>query len=202
MTDTADQWEAFLNPDVIRPKLISAGLFLVGHEMLLDSIKRHPIDFFADHWDIKGPAPSPKYKKEILDRDPKGKRDPLRGSIAWLLMMEAINEEDVAAIRTVTDARNEVAHEMTAMVSGTMPPSFAEHFASLMALVQKIEKWWIINVELPTNPDYDGADIDEDGIISGPSWVMQMLAQVALGEGDEAWEFHREFVQHRNGFKE
>ena len=63
-----------------------------------------------------------------------------------------------------------------------------------MALVQKIEKWWIINVEIPTNPDFDGKDIDEDGIISGPSWVMQLLVQVALGAEDEAWEFHREFV--------
>ena len=197
MTNTIDEWEEFLNPDVIRPKLISAGLFLVGHEMLLDTIKRHPLSFFADCWDVNGATPSEKYGKEILDRDPKGKRDALRGSVAWLLMMEAIDDEDVAAIRTVTDARNEIAHEMTTMVGGSKPPSFAEHFSPLMALVQKIEKWWIINVELTTNPDYDGQEIDENGIISGPSWVMQMLAQVALGEGDDAWTLHREFVQQR-----
>jgi hypothetical protein len=199
MADTTAQWEAFLNPDVVRTKLITAGLFLVAHEMLLDSIKRHPLEFFSHRWTIDGPEPSPKYATEVLARDPKGKSDPLRGSIAWLRMMDAITADDEVSIRAVTDARNEVAHEMVAMVSGSKPPEFMDHFATLMALVQKIEKWWIVNVELPTNPDFDGQEIDEDGIISGPSWIMQMLSQVALGIGDEAWEFHREFAKRRTG---
>lgn len=37
--------------------------------------------------------------------------------------------------------------------------------------------------------------------MSGPSWIMQMLAQVALSEGDEAWALHREFVQQRKEMK-
>jgi hypothetical protein len=45
-----DAWAAFLNPEVVRPKLIAAGLFLLGHEMLIDSIKRHPLEFFSNHW--------------------------------------------------------------------------------------------------------------------------------------------------------
>lgn len=197
MANTADQWEAFLNPDIIRSKLISAGLFLVGHEMLLDSIKRHPLWFFSNRWTAEGPQPSAEYDTEILARDPKGKRDALRGSIAWLRMMDVITADDEGDIKTVTDARNELAHEMTAMVGGSKPPNFAEHFATLMDLVQKIEKWWIINVELSTNPDYDGQEIDEDGIVSGPSWIMQMLRLVALGQGEEAWMLHREFIQQR-----
>lgn len=198
MADTVDQWEAFLNPNIIRPKLISAGLFLVGHEMLLDSIKRHPLSFFANTWTAKGPQQSAKYEEEVLARDPKGKNDAKRGSIAWLRMMDVLSADDEADIKKVDDARNELAHEMTAMVSGSKPPNFAEHFETLMALVQTIEKWWIINVELPTNPDFDGQEIDEDGIVSGPSWIMQMLGQVALGEGEEAWSLYREFVQQRD----
>lgn len=78
-----------------------------------------------------------------------------------------------------------------------MLPGFIEHFATLLGLAQKIEKWWIVNVELPTNPDYDSEDISEDGIVSGPSWVMQLLTQVALGDDEEAWEFHRRFMELR-----
>jgi hypothetical protein len=112
-------------------------------------------------------------------------------------MMDVISADDEASIRTVTDARNEIAHEMVALVSGSKASDPMDHFATLMALVQKIEKWWIVNVEIPTNPDFDGQEIDEDGIVSGPSWVMQLLAQVALGEEDDAWFFHREFVKRR-----
>lgn len=195
MTTTHEQWEQFLNPEIVRTKLISAGLFLVGHEMLLDTLKRHPLSFFADEWSNKGPKQSSKYRAEVLARDPQGKGDALRGSIAWLRMMDAITLDDEADIKTVTDARNDLAHEMSSMVSGSKPANFAGHFATLMALVHKIEKWWIVNVEIPTNPDFDGQEIDEDGIVSGPNWVMQMLSQVAVGEGDEAWLYHREFVK-------
>jgi hypothetical protein len=50
-------------------------------------------------------------------------------------------------------------------------------------------------VEIATDPDFGGEEFCEEGIISGPSWVMHMLSQVALGVGDEAWEFHREFLK-------
>ena len=163
--------------------------------MLLDSIKRHPLDFFSDRWTIDGPEPSAKYATEVLALDPKGKNDALRGSIAWLRKMDAISVDDEVSIRSVSNARNELAHEMTGMLGGSKPPEFIDHFAMLMTLVQKIERWWIINVELATNPDFDGQEIDEDGIISGSSLVMQMLSQVALGAGDEAWELHRAFVK-------
>lgn len=143
--------------------------------------------------DGQGTEPSPKYAAEVLAIDPKRKRDALRGSIAWLRKMEVISEEDENAIRVVTDARNELAHELSAMVGGSKPPDFIEHFSTLMTLINKIEKWWIINVEIPTNPDYDGKTIVEEDIIPGPAWTMQILAQVALGEGDEAWELHRQF---------
>jgi hypothetical protein len=72
-----DAWAAFLNPEVVRPKLIAAGLFLLGHEMLIDSIKRHPLEFFSNHWTVDGPVPNDKYRVEVLALDPKGKNDAL-----------------------------------------------------------------------------------------------------------------------------
>ena len=104
MADTRDAWAAFLNPEVVRAKLIAAGLFLVAHEMLINSIKRHPLSFFADCWTAKGPAPSKKYSSKVLALDPKGKMDALRGSIAWLRMMDAISENDEQAFRIVSHA--------------------------------------------------------------------------------------------------
>lgn len=198
MENAMDHWENLLNPDLVRVKLISAGLFLVGHEMLIDSIKVRPREFFADHWTADGPQPGAKYEREVLALDPKGKKDALRGSIAWLKKMEVVTADDEEDVRTVTDARNKLAHELKAMVSGSITADFFDHFATLMQLVQKIERWWIINVEIATDPDYHNSDIKEESIISGPSWMMHMLAQVALGEGDEAWELHHGFVQERH----
>jgi hypothetical protein len=202
--DKLDAWESFLNPDVVRAKLISAGLFLVAHEMLLDSIRRHPLSFFANRWTAETPEASKKYATEVLALDPKGKSDAHRGSIAWLRMMDVISENDEAAIRTATDVRNNLAHEMTSLVGDSSWPDLANPLATIMALVQKIEKWWIVNVEFATDPDINADEIDEEKIVSGPTLVMHLLAQVALGIGDEAWEFHREFQKLRtsNGIPE
>lgn len=193
MNDGRETWMAFLNPDVVRAKLISAGLFLVAHEMLFDSIKRHPLEFFATRWTVRGPEQSARYKSKVLALDPKGKGDVLRGSIAWLRTMDVISEADEEVIRATTEARNSLAHEMTAMLGGSEPPEFVEHFSALRALTEKIEKWSIVNVEIATNPDYDGKEIVENDVMSGSALIMHLLAQAALGPEEEAWEFHRQF---------
>jgi len=38
-----------------------------------------------------------------------------------------------------------------------------------------------VNVEIPTNPDYDGHEIDEAGITPGALISLQMLIEVASG---------------------
>ena len=107
--------------------------------------------------------------------------------------MGAIDADDEAAIKVVTDARNRLAHEMTFMISGAQATDHIECFPILAGLVHKIEKWWIINVEIETNPDLAGQEIDEEGIVTGSNMMMHMLSQIALGADDEAWWYHREF---------
>ena len=184
-------WADFLNPDLVRSKFVSAGLFLVAHEMLLGSIKRHPLFFCSNTWTVNGPEQSEEYRREVLALDPKGKSDTLRGSIAWLRHMDAINDEDEQAIKRVTDERNQLAHELSAMIGGSTPPSFLEHFPTVVSLVSKIEKWWIINVELETDPDLAGQEFDPDQVVPGVVVSLDMLSRVALGEGEAAWELHR-----------
>lgn len=198
MADTREKWADFLNPEIVRGKLISAGLFLMAHEMLIDTLKSHLLSFFADRWDADGPETSADYRSEVLALDPKGKDDALRGSIAWFRKMGAIDEVDEAAIKAVTDARNRLAHEMTSMISGAQTSHHIECFPTLVGLVHKIEKWWIINVEIETDPDFAGQGIDEDGIVTGPSMMMQMLSQIALGDDDDAWWYLQEFIKQTN----
>jgi hypothetical protein len=117
MTDAADvwrQWEEFINPEIIQSKFQLAGLFLVAYETLKSSIIRHPLDFFSNHWtlpDLK-PEETPKYRQEVLALDPKEKGDRLRGSLAFLRANGVISEEDETTFRIITDARNNVAHEL------------------------------------------------------------------------------------------
>jgi hypothetical protein len=86
----------------------------------------------------------------------------------------------------------------TAVVHGAKGVGFAAYLPQLMQLLLKIERWWVINVEMATDPDINMDEIDEAGIIPGSYLMLQVLSQVALGNEEEAWYFHRETKKRRS----
>ena len=202
-----DSWiEEILNPDTVRTKFVVMGLFLVAHELLIDSIKSRPLSLFANEWDDAKPKQSARYKAKILSLDPKGKEDALRGSIAWLKKMSVIDDSDEDTIHEVTKLRNTFAHEMRNIVSGLSEmPNLEQHFPQLLDLVTKIERWWFVAVEMSIQSNSDGrisdihetlhsiAKIDENEVITGSMMAMRILCRVALGDHDEAWALHHIF---------
>ena len=56
MTDYADNWERFLDPDVLRQSLFLATMFTTAFEILKNSIVDRVRDFYADGFDKNGPS--------------------------------------------------------------------------------------------------------------------------------------------------
>ena len=54
-------------------------------------------------------------------------------------------------------------------------------FDKLVELLHKIDLWWVINIEIPTNSDYDGQEINEKDVKVGSVMVLQMVIDIALG---------------------
>ena len=71
-----------------------------------------------------------------------------------------------------------------------MPSDDDSQFPALIALQRKVEVWWIVNVQIPTNPDYDRQEIDEADITPGALKSLQMLIDVATGKTEllEYWQ--------------
>ncbi|GAI47696.1 unnamed protein product, partial [marine sediment metagenome] len=61
--------------------------------------------------------------------------------------------------------------------------------------LHKIEKWWILNVEIPTNPDLDGMEIDKEGIVPGQIMTLRLLLDIALGTEKESKFYYNEFIK-------
>ena len=85
--------------------------------------------------------------------------------------------------------RNQLAHHLFSVVTGQTESEHAAEFPVLVALLRKVEVWWVVNLEIPTNPDFDGKEIDEAGIVPGAVLALQMLIQVASGSTEllEQW---------------
>jgi hypothetical protein len=100
----------------------------------------------------------PVYRSDVLARN----RSPVYASLDWLKERNAT------------------------LGSEGLPPDFEQCFSDMVIFLRKIEVWWIANVEIPTNPDYDGSDIVEEAIVPGPIMSMQLLLDIALGDEERS----------------
>ena len=128
-------------------------------------------------------------------------KSPIHASLDWLKEQGAIDDADLATFERVKRCRNTLAHELLSVLSSRgLPDDYGQCFADMVALLRKIEVWWIVNVEIPTNPDFDGSEeIDEDGIMPGPIMSMRLLMDIALGDEKEARFYYDEFRKQAGG---
>ncbi|MGD0856452.1 MAG: hypothetical protein ABSA18_11680 [Dehalococcoidia bacterium] len=174
------RWEDFLNPDVVQPTIAMASIYIAAFEILKDTLINRVREFssFTHQYRDDDPAVEAKYNSDVLSLN----KSVVYASLSWLTSMQAIDNNDVATFERVKTCRNELAHELPRIVStGRLPLDFVDCLKEMIALLQKVETWWIINFEIPTNPDLDDKEIIETGIIPGPVFWLQLMSEVALG---------------------
>lgn len=186
---SSDPWEAFLDPDWIRPRLIGSAIFLAAYEILCESIIGRIRGFYVTGVDESGLVVDKAYKTEVLARN----TSPVYASLAWLEEQGAIDRSDCAVFEELRKTRNRIAHELSEITYKAHLSNGMDEIPALAALLRKIEVWWVINVEIPVNPDFANAEIDEKGILPGPVMSLQMLLTVGLGPIDEARVWLTEF---------
>jgi hypothetical protein len=185
------KWERFLNPEILRTNLIVASLFITAFDMLKDSVIERAKEFFIHGFNKDGWIISDRYKTEVLALN----KSPLYASLEWLKNFEAIDDSDIEKFDEIKSCRNELAHEIANFISKGVKNDPLPLFSQLTDLLYKIEKWWIVNVEIPTNPDFDGKEIDEEGIVPGKIMTLRLLADIALGSEEESKFYYNEFVK-------
>ena len=189
MSDNTQKWEEFLNPEVLRTKLITASMYLTAFELLKDSIIDRVKGFYITGFDENETEVSLAYNTEALSLS----KSHLYASLLWLKKQGAIDDADLAAFDAIRTCRNGVAHELQRIIAGDLEGAFLEQFPPLISLLRKIEVWWIVNFEIPINPDFDNAEIDESGIVPGVVMTIQLMFEIALGEPEKAAYYLNEF---------
>lgn len=200
MNTTTDSWERSLDPEVLRPSLFLATMFLTTFEILKDSVIDHVRNFYADGWDQNGPIIGSEYQRIVACRS----KSTLYASLDWLREHEAIDATDLKTFESLKTTRNQLAHQLFAVVSGQAESEHAAQFPVLVALLRKIEVWWVVNVEIPTNPDFDSREIDEENIVPGAVLSLQMLIEVASGSTAllEQWRKGKQIYDKENKLHE
>jgi hypothetical protein len=184
-----ERWERFLDPEVVRPSLFMATMFITTFEILKNSIVDRIRDFYLIGWSEEGNTVSPDYAAKVLSRN----KSAVYASLSWLMENQAINESDLVTFEQLKKTRNLLAHRLFDVVTGQAKSPHEAQFTVLVELLRKIEVWWVVNLEIPINPDYADEEIDEAGIVPGAILSLQMLLQVASGNTEllDAWRNQR-----------
>lgn len=177
-----------LNPAVLRPNLVVASIYIAAFELLKDAIVDRIRDFYIEGFDQNGPRIDPKYQSEVLAKNP----SPVYASLDWLKESQAIDSDDLAAFEKLKKLRNDLAHELPHMLRKGVPSDLLERFHEMVSLLDKIERWWIVNVEIPTNPDFIDKKVSPEEIIPGRIMALRVLVDVALGSEEDSRKYINE----------
>ena len=131
MNDNADRWERFLDPDVVRPSLFMATMFITTFEILKDSVVDRIRDFFTNGWDENGPIVGDDYKVEVVARN----KSVLYASLDWLCERGAIDTADLQTFEGLKNTRNLLAHELFNVVTGQTD---SNHASAIVAVSREI----------------------------------------------------------------
>lgn len=169
---------SFLDPQILRPRLMVLAIYIAAFEILKDTI----IDRIRSFFSVGFTLDAEKYDKEVLSLN----RSVLYASLAWHRAMNAIDDADLATFERVKQQRNEFVHTLAHVATQGLPNGIETALEDVLLLLRKIETWWIANVELPSNPEYDNVEITEDKIVPGSILAFKMLIDVALGDEEVA----------------
>lgn len=195
MENNFDKWIAFLYPEKLKDNLIFCFLFIAVYESFKDYVVEEVKFFFHMGADQTGDIFSSRYKTSVLDKD----KNTLNATLLWLLELGAIGESDIERFQEIRKHRNRLTHEMMECLLEGMPKELPECLADLFTLRIKIEKWWVLNIEIPTNPDYDSSsDIREEDIMTSSQIIYRIIMDMLSGDNQAAAFYRDEFIKFKN----
>ena len=183
-----------LHPTVIKKNLVVASLFITAYDLLKASIEDHikgflgEVEGFDESGQIKYKT-TDEYRKEILNRDivevdnKKSDFQVLYASCLWFQDMGAITEDDVKDIQAMRKQRNKIAHGLPALLINEDISIDVGLLVKAQYLMTKVNKWWILNIEIPISPDFTpDMEIDESDVESPMALILDYFIEIAADE--------------------
>jgi hypothetical protein len=184
------KWEDFLDPENLKDNLLFSSLFIAYFE----SFKEYVVDevkFFFNTGFTNGEYTfSDDYKNKVLIKD----KSPVKATLLWLIEMEAAEDNDVLLYDQFRQLRNELSHNLMSLLFEGLPKDLPEKLMQLINLRVKIEKWWILNVEIPTGMEFESDKIPgEEDITTGSQIISRLIFDMLSGDEKKANYYKQEF---------
>lgn len=187
MADISQQWKNIFDKDILRGSVNIIALYITVYELLEDTIISKPKDFYTVvEFDDRAQQ---QYEQEVLALYRKEacprlntKNKALITSLLWFKRNGAIDDHDIQIFTESRKLRNKITHEMYATIveGGSV---IVEQFALLYCLFCKIERWWVLEIEVPMTDEIPAdAEIDVNGVMSGNMVVLNVIMDILMND--------------------
>lgn len=176
-----DRLRAKVQPEAIGTTMLRAACFLAGWELIKAEVEDKVRGFYLTGFDESGLTyDEASYRTHVLSRD----RQRFKASSSWLVASGGLTSEQADLLEIIRHHRNEVAHELPRLL---VDPDFEVRTDLLIASLDCLRSLGIFwgSIEVDTNPDIDGREVDYGGIKSMSFMLMEYLVTLVGIANDE-----------------
>jgi hypothetical protein len=177
MEDYRQRLERKLNQTAARNTLLRAAALLIGWELIQSDVIDKVRDFFTFGFNESGPVVDRKYRERVTSRAPRL----FDASVQWLVEANALTVDQASRLKDLRGYRNSVAHELAKYL---VDPDLDIDLSKLEAMrdvVGSLGRFWG-QIEVDTNPDFDGQDVEPQDIKSGYMLLFDFVISACLGD--------------------
>lgn len=154
-------------------------MFVLNFECLKDFVATQIREFYSDVAIKDGEIcyeETESYKTEVRALE----NNIENASLRWFVNMGAITEDDYNLYQKIRQRRNEIIHELLKNLSDGFTENDALLFGEMLRIYQKIDEWWINEIEIPTSSETIPEGYDPEGVCGGQALVLDMINDIIL----------------------
>jgi hypothetical protein len=185
-SELTKSWEKIFNQETLKSNLSLISLYIMTFELLKDSIETTVDNFFSIEYE-KDKAGNKKkiineeYKVNVLsllNEKERKNNQYIKASLRWLKEFNILDSEDEIIYDELRIYRNDLTHEFITYLIDNEKNFDKIKMNLLIELFVKLEKKWVLEFEIPVNPDYDGQDIQRDDVSSGKLLILGLIHNI------------------------
>lgn len=170
-------------PENLKRNLINASLIITAYELLNYAVIEKVQGFFEI--DKEQASESYNEHKEQIEQlrkklPKKRRRYPLLVYSLWFQKHEALTKKDVEDVFKIWEYRNKVTHELIYFLTDSDFEVEVKYLFQIRDIIEKVDIWWMKEVEAPINPDIDLDKIKDAIIKSGRMIILDHLISTVL----------------------
>ena len=191
-----DNWKNILDEDILKTNINFVAVFVMNYECLKEFVIERIRDFYSEHFYMDGDrivceeSSTYKEKVRVLDKNLEN------ASLKWFIYAGAITQEDYDTYQNIRRRRNDITHELLKNLNVGFCEEDAQLFADMLRIYNKLDNWWINEIEIPTSADDIPEDYDRDGVCGGQALMLSIINEIVFGNaGDKYKELLNELMK-------